>query len=297
MPRRASYSIATVRSLPAQTAYASADATVRHMLAAETLLASIDPDSHYALGDALERVTGVRIGAAAGEIVPGRALIGDLSVLVLDLSARLALTGDERPGGAATPEELARELGVASKTLQRWRRNGLCAHWIHDGSKPRVAIYRAELARFEARHPVEFARARAFRRFDSSERQRLLDDGRRLLAEGLTPNLAAKELAARSGRSHEGVRLLFLRELGGVQPARRSGSDRAARFAERAWRLGIEPARIAARLGKSETLVRALVDRRRAEILRGVQHRGSSFPPSIFPARTRRFRARRRCGT
>ncbi|MCE2882214.1 MAG: hypothetical protein LW636_07645 [Planctomycetaceae bacterium] len=271
MPRRASYSLATIRALPAQTVYASADATLRHMLAAEAHVREIDPACEYALSDTIERIVGARIGLGAGEVVVGRELRANLATLVLDLSERLSLDGSERDGGAATPDEIAAEIGVATKTLQRWRAAGLCAHWIREHGRPRVAIYRASLREFAELHPSEFARARSFRRFDAMERAELLAEGRRLLSEGWTLNLAAKELASRFHRSHEGVRLLFLRELGNVPRPRRSSAERAARFAETAWRFGIEPARIAERLGKSESLVRALVDRRRGEVLRGVQ--------------------------
>lgn len=271
MPRRATYTLSTVRALPAQTVYASAEATQRQMLAAEAVIASIDPTQRYALSDELRRIVGTQLQSAQGELVCGRELRADLVTLVLDLSERLSLQANDRPGGACTPEELAREIGVASKTLQRWRRAGLCAHWVVESGKLRVAIYRESLASFATQHPMEFDRARSFRRFDASERARLLVEGRALLESGRTLNLAAKEIAARCGRSHEGVRLLFLRELGVSPSARRCGSERAARFAERAWRLGIDPARIASRLGKSESLVRALVDRRRGELLRGAQ--------------------------
>jgi hypothetical protein len=285
MPRRASYSLATVQALPTQTVYASADATRRHMLAAEALVAAIEPGRVYELGEAIRRVVGVAVGGSDDAPVSGRILRADLATLVLDLSERLGLHADARPGGAASPEELAREIGVASKTLQRWRRQGLLAHWVidSDGAKPRVAIYRECLAHFASRHPAEFDRARSFRRFDASERARLLEEGRRMLDRGESLNLAAKRLSAEFGRSHEGVRLLFLRELGMTTSARRSGSERAARFAERAWRFGLEPARIAQRLGKSESLVRALVDRRRGELLRGVQPSWVELPTFDLP--------------
>ncbi|MFM7051483.1 MAG: hypothetical protein ACKOYN_05030 [Planctomycetota bacterium] len=283
MPRRASYSLATIRALPAQTVYASSDATLRHMLAAEAHIREIDPACEYALADTIERIVGARVGLGAGEVVMGRELRANLATLVLDLSERLALDGGEREGGAATPDEIAAEIGVATKTLQRWRAAGLCAHWVREGGKPRVAIYRASLREFAALHPAEFDRARNFRRFDALERAELVAEGRRLLAQGCTLNLAAKELAARFHRSHEGVRLLFLRELGSTVRPRRSGTDRAARIAETAWRLGIEPARIAERLGKSESLVRALVDRRRGELLRGVQPSWVELPTFELP--------------
>jgi len=283
MPRKASYSLATIQSLPAQTIYSSAEATHRQMLAAEAIVPSIDPNESYILSETLACIVGAQFAAAAGQVVAGRALRADLATLVLDLSARLSLDGSERRGGAATPEELAREIGVASKTLQRWRRSGLCAHWIMDGGKARVAIYRASLESFAANHRAEFDRACSFRRFDASERTRLLNDGRVLVEQGRSLNLAAKELALRYGRSHEGVRLLFLRELGVARRARRGVGEHAGRFAERAWRLGVEPARIAQRLGKSESLVRALVDRRRGELLRGVQPSWVELPTFDLP--------------
>ena len=58
MPRRASYSLPTIQALPAQTVYASSDATRRQMLAAEALIPTIDPRADYALSDALARIFG-----------------------------------------------------------------------------------------------------------------------------------------------------------------------------------------------------------------------------------------------
>lgn len=271
MPRKAAYLLASIQALPAQTVYASAEASRRQMLAAEAIIPSIDPNEVYELSETLSRIVGPQFQRDVGERVAGEVLRADLVTLVLDLSARLSLDGSERAGGAATPEELAREIGVASKTLQRWRRTGLCAHWVIERGKPRVAIYRDCLRQFAQAHQLEFARACSFRRFCADERARMLEEGRALIAAGKTLNLAAKELAQRAGRSHEGVRLLFLRELGAQRAPRRGVHEQAARFAERAWRLGIDPSRIAQRLDRSESLVRALVDRRRAEILRGVQ--------------------------
>lgn len=271
MPRRATYALAPVQALPAQVAFASLAATRRQMLAAEALIPEIDPKATYALSDQLAKVVGVAIQSAHGQIVSGRELIADLTTLVLDLSERLSLQPTDRPGGSGTLEELAQELGVASKTLQRWRRSGLCAHWVVEGGRPRVAIFREVLEQYSARHRDEVSRARSFRRFDADERRALLEEGRALIADGLSLNLAAKQVAARHERSHEGVRLLFLKEIGSPTVRRRSPGDRAAALAERAWRFCIEPARIAARIGRSESFVRAVVDRRRAELMRAVQ--------------------------
>ncbi len=283
MPRRASYSLATVQALPAQTAYSSEAATRRQIDAAEELIPTIDARADYALCDALQRIFGTEIAAAAGEIVSGRALRADLATLVLELSARVTMRPDERAGGSATPEALAREIGVASKTLQRWRRAGLCAHWVLDHGRQRVEIYRACLERFAAQHPAEFARARSFRRFDADERCVLLAEARALLEGGISLNLAAKQLGIRFHRSHEGVRLLLLREFGARPSARRGAGEQAMRLVERAWRLGVDPARIAQRIVRSESLVRALVDRRRGELLRGVQPSWVELPTFDLP--------------
>lgn len=283
MPRRASYSLKTIQALPAQTAYASEAATRRQIDAAEAIIAATDASTQYALEETLQRIFGAEVAAARGEVVTGRALRADLSTLVLDLSARIAMSPEERPGGASTPENLARELGIASKTLQRWRRAGLCAHWVLDGGRQRVEIYRASLERFAEQHPAEVARARNFRRIDASERCGILDEARRLLESGSSLNLAAKELSARFHRSHEGVRLLLLREFGVRASTGRGVIEHSGRLAERAWRLGVDPAKIAARVGRTEPLLRALVDRRRGELLRGVQPSWVDLPTFDLP--------------
>ena len=283
MPRRASYAFASLQALPAQVASASVEATRQRMLCAEALIPTIDPKAEYALSETLAKISGAPIFAARGQVVRGRDLVADLTTLVLDLSESLALGPSDRPGGAGTLEELAQELGVASKTLQRWRRAGLCAHWVVDGGRARVAIYRDVLAKYAERNRSVIDRARSFKRFDADERRALLEEGRALVAQGITLNLAAKQVAAAHGRSHEGVRLLFLREIGSPVIRRRSATERCAAFAERAWRVCIEPSRIAARLGKSESLVRALVDRRRAEFLRAVQPSWVELPTFDLP--------------
>ena len=284
MPRRATYALTSIQLLPAWVAAATPDTVRRQMLAAEDLIPTIDPRAEYAISETLARVVGAPVQASRGQVASGRELIADLTTLVLDLSERLALASHERPGGAGTLEELAQELGIASKTLQRWRRAGLCAHWIvDDAGRPRVAIYREVLAQYVSRHRTVVERAQSFRRFDADERRRLLDEGRALVEQGLTLNLAAKRLAAEYGRSHEGVRLLFLREIGSHVVRRRSSGERSAAFVERAWRLCVEPSRIAARIGNSESFVRALVDRRRAESLRGVQPSWVDLPTFDLP--------------
>jgi hypothetical protein len=273
MPRRATYTSACIEALPALMSRASSEVTMRQMLAAEAIIPSIDPNQRYVLSETLCKVVGNHFPASAGESVRGRDLCGDLATLVLELSAHLTLDGNERSGGAASPEVLAGEMGIASKTLQRWRRDGLCVHWMKESitAPVRIAIYRSSVESFVAKHRTECDRACNFKRYNHAERARILEIGRALVASGVSLNLAAKEAARQVGRSHEGVRLLFLREIGMPREPRRSAGEVAARFAERAWRLGIEPARIALRLERSESLVRALVDRRRGEILRGVQ--------------------------
>ena len=109
----------------------------------------------------------------------------------------------------------AAEMGIASKTLQRWRRDGLCVHWMKESitAPVRVAIYRSSVESFVAKHRTECDRACNFKRYNHAERARILEIGRALVASGVSLNLAAKEAARQVGRSHEGVRLLFLREI------------------------------------------------------------------------------------
>ena len=270
MSRKVAYRFDALQALPTALAFAPRETIDRQMRAAEALMEAVDATREYPIDFALFRITGFRPRDPSDRTALGRELVHDLGALVLDLSLRLKLDGKERVGGALSPDAAAREFDVSSKTMQRLREDGLCVHWVEFDGVPRVGMYRESLTRFVARHADRVAAATRFRRFSGEESRVLLVAAQTLIDAGHSLNSAALVLAKQHGRSHEGVRLLLMRHFGRTLSAEAKRVERVSRFAERAWRLGIDVTKIARRIGRSESLVRSVVDQRRLARLRAM---------------------------
>ncbi|MSR41259.1 MAG: hypothetical protein EXS10_05075 [Phycisphaerales bacterium] len=270
MSRKVAYRFPALQALPTALAFAPREAIDRQMRAAEALMQAVEGEREYPIDFALFRITGFRPRQPSDRTALGRELVHDLGALVLDLSLRLKLDGTEREGGALSPDEAARTFDVSFKTMQRLREDGLCAHWIERNGTPRVWMYRESIARFVAQHAQRIEAATRFRRFSGEESRAMLNAAGELMEHGHSLNSAALVLADKHGRSHEGVRLLLMRHFGRTRSAEARKVERASRFAERAWRFGVDLTKIAARIGRSESLVRSIVDHRRAVRLRAM---------------------------
>lgn len=277
-------------------AFAPPDALRRQMEAAERLVHEIEDAATYPFEFVMWKLTGFRQDEGAIKPLPGRLLRGDLVTFVLHLSERVLMTHQERPGGAIALSDLAGELGVAEKTLRRWRDRGLVAHRIElpDG-RVRVGVFRESLARFTSRHRELVGDAATFSRLGGAAESAALARIAELVHSGQTPNLAAKRVATEIGRSHETIRQLLLRasppsgRAGEGGPARGLRGDRASRrsldrrswdrrLAYRAWRFGIAVERVAETVGGSADAVRRRIDGVRAERLRALRLAWVEFP-------------------
>jgi RNA polymerase primary sigma factor len=283
VPRRATFAHPSLADLERQLGFAPPAAVRRRMEAAERLVDEIDPAVEYPLDFVTFRLTGFRPeGTGSPVAIAGELLREDLATLVLRASERLALRADEREGGAVPVLELARELGVDERSLRRWRGRGLLFHRVRlaDG-RSRVAVFRQTLARFRQREAERVARAGAFSRIDPATRGRIVERLRELVAAGETVNLAAKRIAGEFGRSHEAVRLVAARTLGGRGSRGRTPRDRVV--CGRALRMGIPAALVAARLGLPEATVRRRADEWRAARLAGLRLAWIEYPTFARP--------------
>ena len=283
MPRRATFAHPSIADLDRQLAFAPLAAVRRRMEAAERLVDEIDPEVAYPLDFVSFRLTGFRPEGTGSPVTIGGGLLReDLATLVLRASERLELRADERKGGAVPVLELARELGVDERSLRRWRGRGLLFHRVRlsDG-RSRVAVFRATLAGFQAREAARVARAGAFTRIDPATRSRIVERLRELVAGGETVNLAAKRVAAEFARSHEAVRLIAARTLGGRGSRARAPRDRA--LCGRALRAGVPASDVAARLGLPESTVRRRADEWRAARLEGLRLAWIEYPTFARP--------------
>jgi RNA polymerase sigma factor (sigma-70 family) len=105
-----------------------------------------------------------------------------------------------------TVEQLADRLSVSTKTISRWRNQGLVAQSFSRDGRHRVGFAHQDVARFIAENPGRIRRGAGFSQLSESERSGIIERARELAAEGGRPATVAKTLATETGRSIETIR-------------------------------------------------------------------------------------------
>jgi len=229
VPRLLKLRVAALERIAHELRYAPAAAARRHTVRAEKLVAMIDAEAVYPEDFVVFQITGFRPAMDGPELIPGAALLRDLAGLIDRLSRRAAFTRDELPPPQwLTVDQLRERWGVSRKTVERLRVRGLIGR-------------RVTLTRGRAMNVFPLAVVKAV---EARERAGPAAGSRR--RSGAAKRPAATPEAERAPR--------------------RAVTPRQRRLVERALRVGVKPAALAARLNKSEATVfrsrqRQLADR------------------------------------
>ncbi len=269
---------------------------------AEQLLEGIDPRREYdaaalraALGTCVSQATGESIDggravlAAGGEPsgtpgaaelpekidllekIDGRLLREDLASLIRDICdatvVPASLVGDEM----FTADELAARWNVSSKTLTRWRRQGLIARRFLLDGRIRVGYLRATAERFAAHHPDLLQRGDRFSRLSDVERRAILVRAGQLSKKYASRAEIIAQLVDETSRSRETLRKLLEEhpEVAVAASERKPGERGLSEALEdrmlQEFRRGASPEEIAERHGCSRKEATRIVNRRRAD--------------------------------
>lgn len=276
MARPPRFAISAVADLLHELRYAPPETLARQMQAAERLLNEIEPDRNYPEDYIRFRITAFRGERGDGSVFVGSALRGDLAKFIERISASLGWTAAQyAPRRPLLPEQVRRRLNVSAVTLHRYRKEGLVAHQVVlDEGRPRLVYFDDAVARFASRQGDSVHRAARFTRIDEETHDRMIRRARRYARSlDLSLNEAAKRLARRFGRSHEGVRRLLKRYdqshadhpiFSDVGPL----TDRQRHVILRAYDRSIPASEVAARLGKTVNTIYRTSLVQRAERLR-----------------------------
>lgn len=105
-----------------------------------------------------------------------------------------------------TLEEAAKELNVSTKTISRWRKQGLESEVRLIASRNRVVIRREKLEAFAAAQPARIEKGRKFSQMSPYEKSEILERAARMAAAGRTFTDVIRLLASSTGRSAETIR-------------------------------------------------------------------------------------------
>ena len=173
---------------------------------AEALLAEIEPTRTYSYEYICFRITKYRPDSYPDLKMSGREASHDLRLFVEDLSDSANVPAEGAGEEVLTVEELSRSFQVSTKTISRWRRQGLISRrFVFDGRK-RVGFLASSVDRFVNRNQERVRRGAQFSQLTSEERQGIIDRARRLARAGGCPAEVTKRLSRHSGRSVETIR-------------------------------------------------------------------------------------------
>lgn len=278
MPRLSTIRLEPLRDLVADLRYTPRAALLRCIERAESLALELDPQTTYPMEWVIYRVTGYRPKDAPDALLPGDALLADLSSLVEHLCEVAAFRDEEAEPDAATIDQLAERWSVSRKSIERYRRQGLIARRTRglDGNVRLVFCTRV-VDHFEEQRADHLERAASFDRVGNQERDWLYRRARRYHASlGWEFPKIARRLADRSRRNLGTMRrsLVLADQLSGdpVFCIRKNLDERQARTITRAMEWGIKPGLLAERFGRSRTsILRIAIDGRAAALRRHAQ--------------------------
>jgi RNA polymerase primary sigma factor/RNA polymerase sigma factor len=106
-----------------------------------------------------------------------------------------------------TVDELSKMFNVSTKTISRWREQGLVSRrFIFDGRRKRVGFLRSSVDRFVSQNRQRVERGERFRLLTEDERREIVDRARRMAQAGGCPSEIARRIAQHMNRSVETVR-------------------------------------------------------------------------------------------
>ncbi|WP_165069495.1 sigma-70 family RNA polymerase sigma factor [Paludisphaera rhizosphaerae] len=193
-----------------QTRYAPRERRLEQVERAEQLLAEIDRTKRYPYDYLCFRITGYRPDNWSALMIEGDEARRDLRQFVEDLSATVRQPVEQAAEPVLTVDEVSKKYNVSTRTVTRWRRQGLVARrFIIDG-RAKVGFLESSLQRFVAEHRGQVERGSRFSQLTDAEKDEIIRRARRMSQfrsgeVGLIE--VARRIARKMARSTETVRL------------------------------------------------------------------------------------------
>lgn len=246
-------------------------ARIAHL--AQRLLAEVDSDRAYPYELVHFRITDRMPRVPCGASLGGRELSHDLPLLIDDLSGPAEIPPHPAGERVVTTEELAARFGVSTKTVARWRRQGLVSgRFVLDGRR-RVGFLESSVDRFVKQNEDRVRRGAQFSQLSHEQRDRICARARRLFRAGASPAEVFKRLARKTGRSVETIRYTLKQHdrrhpASPILPAAHAAlSDETKQRIVQEHQRGQGLAALAKRYGQSKALIERVVLQARARRL------------------------------
>ena len=167
-----------------QVRFAPRDKKIEQVNRAEKLLAELDAGRTYTYEYLCYRITDYRPESFPNLKLSGEAAGHDLRLFVEDLSDAADVPASKAGERVLTVEELSKLFKVSTKTISRWRQQGLVSRrFVFDGRK-RVGFLKSSVEQFVARNEDRVRRGARFSQLTPGERGDIVERARRLARAG-----------------------------------------------------------------------------------------------------------------
>jgi len=202
------YKCESIRELrDQQVRFAPRNRKVEQLDAAEKLLHEINVRQDYNFEFVCFRITGFRADNGPIVKIPGKHLLQDLHRFIEDMSDASDLIVEESGQPVLTVEELSKRFNVSTKTISRWRQQGLVSRkFIFDGGRKRVGFLQMSVDAFVKNNREKVNRGQRFSQLTDEDKIEIIDRARRLARAGGCPAEVTRRIAKHMGRSIETIR-------------------------------------------------------------------------------------------
>ena len=171
------------------------------------LLAEIDSARVYPYQFVCFRLTDYRSDAYGDLLVPGDELKHDLGLFITKVERSLPpLPVELAAEPMLTLDEVSKQFNVSTKTVSRWRLQGLAARRVIRGGRKQLGFPASSVAAFASAHTEQVNRGARFSHLTDAEKDDIVVSARALAAAGGTLTDVSKRIAGKLGRSAEAVR-------------------------------------------------------------------------------------------
>lgn len=189
-----------------QVRFAPREKKVEQANRAERLLNELEPKRTYPYDYLAYRITEFRPETAPHTLITGDEARHDLGLFVEDVSDAADVPVEDAGEPVHTVEDLSRMFHVSTKTISRWRQQGLVSRrFVFDGRK-RVGFLQSSVERFVARNEERVRRGERFSQLTDAERDEIVERARRLAHVGGCPSEITRRIARHMNRSVETIR-------------------------------------------------------------------------------------------
>ncbi|MCU0716727.1 MAG: sigma-70 family RNA polymerase sigma factor [Pirellula sp.] len=201
------YRIAQLRELrDQQIKFAPRGKRIEQADRAEKLLTELDPQREYPFDFLFYRVTELRPDSTGYRLIKGNDALHDLRLFVEDITDSMNLRVEEASEPVHTVEDLSKMFNVSTKTISRWRDQGLVSRrFLADGRK-RVGFLHSSVERFVSQNKTRVKRGERFSQLTDAERDDIIDRARRIAATGANLSEVARTVGREINRSTETIR-------------------------------------------------------------------------------------------